>query len=172
MVESFKAENFEDKIMLDILDEEIKILQREVKDNKIEVNKNLREVEKLKKDQSAKEIYAMDAMVEKIAKEKDELTELIARLSNLLAITNITVHVIIKSKNIIYYLLLLFIVFLLHYSYYMSIYFIFVTFELCVFHLVSTNMLCFSFSISKYAALLYILISLIFRNIAQVSDKF
>ena len=83
MVESFKAENFEDKIMLDILDEEIKILQREVKDNKIEVNKNLREVEKLKKDQSAKEIYAMDAMVEKIAKEKDELTELIARLSNL-----------------------------------------------------------------------------------------
>ena len=49
MVEAFRENSFDDHVMRDIIDDELKLLQREVKDNKIEVNKNLREIDKLKK---------------------------------------------------------------------------------------------------------------------------
>ena len=56
MVEAFRDKSVDDRendhVMMDIIADELKLLQREVKDNKIEVNRNLREIEKLKKVQA------------------------------------------------------------------------------------------------------------------------
>ena len=49
MVEAFRDKSLDDHVMREIIDDELKVLHREVKDNKLEVNRNLREIEKLKK---------------------------------------------------------------------------------------------------------------------------
>ena len=79
LVEAFAAQSSDDPILLEIAEEEIKILNRELKDAKSDIRKQLSEIDKLKKDQSAKEIYAYEAMTEKIKVAGEELNEYIAR---------------------------------------------------------------------------------------------
>ena len=78
-MEAFAAQSSDDPILLEIAEEEIKILNRELKDAKSDIRKQLSEIDKLKKDQSAKEIYAYEAMTEKIKVAGEELNEYIAR---------------------------------------------------------------------------------------------
>lgn len=77
-LEVFVAQSSDDQTLLEIADEEMKIIKREIKDARLELTKTNIEMDKLKKDQSAKEVYAIEAMLEKLAVAKEELNEYIA----------------------------------------------------------------------------------------------
>jgi hypothetical protein len=75
----FRAQAGEDETLLSVLDAETVLVKRAEKDGKIRMRHALQDIDKLKDDQSSREVFALEAMERKVEQNQEELDELVVK---------------------------------------------------------------------------------------------
>lgn len=83
-----REESADDFTLCDVYDEEVVFIKRDLKTARSNVRENSKEVDRIKNDQSSREVFALDAMEEKIDNAKKDLDECSSNFLSVMKLAN------------------------------------------------------------------------------------